>query len=137
MYHCVETSTKKRMNILITGASKGIGFDTVLRLAEDPENRILALSRDELGLKQRAILGNVDYLVFDVTQPNWATLLQKLEVLDCVDILVNNAGLLINKPFRELSTRDWERTFATNVFGVVELIRMLLPYLEKSKKAHI
>ena len=140
MYHCVETSNKKRMNILITGASKGIGFDTVLRLAEDPENRILALSRDEAGLQQlvqRATLGNVDYVVFDITKPNWASLLQKLEMLDCVDVLLNNAGLLINKPFRELSTRDWERTFATNVFGVVELIRMLLPYLEKSKKAHI
>jgi NAD(P)-dependent dehydrogenase (short-subunit alcohol dehydrogenase family) len=63
--------------------------------------------------------------------------LQKLDELDCVDVLLNNAGMLLNKPFRELTANDWERTFATNVFGVVELVRMLLPYLEKSKYAHI
>lgn len=128
------------MNILITGASKGIGFDTVLNLAENPDNRILALSRDEVGLQQlveRATLGNVNYLIFDITQPNWDGLLQKLNQLDCLDVLVNNAGLLINKPFRELTSKDWAQTFNTNVFGTVELIRMLFPYLEKSKKAHI
>lgn len=128
------------MNILITGASKGIGFDAVSTLAKDPENQILALSRDKAGLQQlveRATLGNVDYITFDITQPNWEMLFQKLEVLDCIDILVNNAGILINKPFRELTTNDWQRTFATNVFGAVELVRMLLPYLEKSGKAHI
>lgn len=128
------------MNILITGASKGIGFDTGLNLAENPDNQILALSRDEAGLqelKTRATLGNVNYLIFDITQPNWDGLLQKLNQLDCLDVLVNNAGLLINKPFRELTSKDWVQTFNTNVFGTVELIRMLLPYLEKSKKAHI
>ena len=128
------------MNILITGASKGIGFDTVLNLAENPDNYVLALSRDEAGLEtlaQRATLGNVDYVPFDITRPDWEPLLHKLNQLDCIDVLLNNAGLLINKPFRELSTNDWERTFATNLFGVVELIRMLLPYLEKSKKAQI
>lgn len=128
------------MNIIITGASKGIGFDTVLKLAENPDYQILALSRDAAGLqalKTRATLGNVDYVPFDITQPNWDKLLQKLNKLDCLDVLVNNAGLLINKPFRELSSSDWEQTFATNVFGTVELIRILLPYLEKSQKAHI
>ncbi len=128
------------MNIIVTGASKGIGFDTVLNLAEDSDNHILALSRDEAGLQQlvqRATLGNVDYVIFDVTHPDWEPLLQKLEALDCIDILINNAGILINKPFQELTTSDWQRTFATNVFGVVELVRMLLPYLEKSGKAHV
>ncbi|MFN7115400.1 MAG: SDR family NAD(P)-dependent oxidoreductase [Saprospiraceae bacterium] len=128
------------MNIIITGASKGIGFDTVLNLAEDPEHHIIALSRDEAGLQQlqkRATLGNVSYVVFDITAPHWDVLLQKLNELDCIDVLINNAGLLINKPFQELTSKDWEQTFATNVFGTVELIRMLLPYLEKSKKAHI
>jgi 3-oxoacyl-[acyl-carrier protein] reductase len=128
------------MNIIITGASKGIGFDTVLKLAESPDNQILALSRDEEGLQklvERATLGNVDYLVYDVTQPNLTALLRKVEMLSSVDILLNNAGLLINKPFDKLTVSDWQRTFATNLFAVVELVRMLLPYLEKSEKAHI
>lgn len=128
------------MNIIITGASKGIGFDTVLKLAENPDNQILALSRDEEGLQKlvaRTRLGNVDYLVYDVTQPNLTALLRKVEMLSAVDILLNNAGLLINKPFDKLTVSDWQRTFATNLFAVVELVRMLLPYLEKSEKAHI
>lgn len=128
------------MNIIITGASKGIGFDTALKLAESPDNQILALSREEEGLQKlvaQAKLGNLDYLVYDVTQPNLTALLRKVEMLSAVDVLLNNAGLLINKPFDKLTVSDWQRTFATNLFAVVELVRMLLPYFEKSKSGHI
>lgn len=128
------------MNILITGASKGIGFDTVLKLAQSANNQILALSRDEDGLQNlltTASSGNVNYLVYDVMQPNATTLLQKIKSLGTIDVFVNNAGLLINKPFEQLTSSDWQRTFATNLFGVVEMVRLLIPFLEKSKQAHI
>ena len=43
-----------------------------------------------------------------------------------VDILINNAGQLINKPFNKTSFTDFESVYKVNVFGVAELIRLLL-----------
>ncbi|MDX1942984.1 MAG: SDR family oxidoreductase [Saprospiraceae bacterium] len=126
------------MNIIITGASKGIGYDTALKLAESPENKILILSRNEQKIKELATKSkNIEYLSFDITSPDIDALLQKVEAMGGVDILLNNAGLLINKPFRQLTMSDWQRSFGTNILGVVGLIRTLLPYLEKSLNAHI
>ncbi len=128
------------MNIIITGASRGIGFDTALQLASTSKNNLLALSRDETNLKKLASLAafdNLDYLVFDINQPDFSALLQKVDAMGSVDVLLHNAGLLIAKPFRELTAGDWQQSFATNILSVVELTRVLLPYLEKSHQAHI
>lgn len=126
------------MNIIITGASKGIGYDTALKLAESAEHNILALSRNETKLKELAAKSDrIDHLAFDITNPELDALLQKVEAMGGADILLNNAGLLINKPFRQLTMQDWQRSFGTNILGVVGLIRTLLPYLEKSQNAHI
>ncbi len=126
------------MNIIITGASKGIGYDTALKLAESQEHKILALSRNEAKLQELAAKSDrIDHLAFDITNPELDALLQKVEALGGVDILLNNAGLLINKPFQQLTMQDWQRSFGTNILGVVGLIRTLLPYLEKSQNAHI
>ena len=126
------------MNIIITGASKGIGYDTALKLAESQDHKILALSRNEAKLKElTAKSDRIDYLAFDIVNPEIDLLIQKLVNMGGADILLNNAGLLINKPFRQLTMQDWQRSFGTNILGVVGLIRTLLPYLEKSQNAHI
>ena len=48
-----------------------------------------------------------------------------------VDILINNAGTLINKPFSQTSFNDFESIYKVNVFGLAELIRLLLSSLLK------
>ena len=127
------------MNIIITGASRGIGLETALLLAQDPENRVLALSRNEVGLKKldSATKENLSYLIYDLTQAPVAALQEKIKWLGGVDILINNAGLLVNKPFASLTKADWQQSFEVNLFGVVELIQLVLPFLEKSENAHI
>lgn len=130
-------------NIIITGASKGIGFDTALALAADAENKIIAISRDSFRLSQLIEIGkkryqrqNIQAITLDLTDvkhPAW----EQLKVLQKVDVLINNAGVLINKPFRELTNTDWQLLFQTNVFAAAELIRFLLPQLEASTNAHI
>ena len=127
------------MNILITGASKGIGFQTAWRLAQQEGHRVLAISRDEAGLQRLKALApdQVVILPFDLTKPDWQPLLSTLGDWNGLDVLINNAGLLINKPFLDLKASDWLEVFNSNFFSVIELIKRLLPYLEKSAKAHI
>lgn len=128
------------MNIIITGASRGIGFETALELALQPGNRVLALARSEHGLKKLSETcpnNAVDYLVFDVHQPDLTSLVHKVEGMGGVDVLVNNAAILIRKPFLELEMQDWDLTFSVNLLGPVKLMKTLHPYLLNSKTAHI
>lgn len=128
------------MNIIITGASRGIGYATALEMAKDANNTILAISRTESKLqelKAAAPHANIDYWVTDLTNLQTQELGEQLKKWSSVDILINNAGLLVNKPFDGLSPDDWQRVFAVNVFAPVALTRFLLPYMEKSTQAHI
>ncbi len=126
------------MNFIITGASRGIGYDTVRTLAQSKEHKILALARNTASLQALAAqFDQVDYLSFDLTQPDAAAVLQKVNALGSADVLLNNAGLLIKKPFLQLTSADWRESFATNFFGAVELIRLLTPFLAQSNCAHI
>jgi short-subunit dehydrogenase len=49
-----------------------------------------------------------------------------------VDILINNAGAIINKPFVETTFDDFKQIYGTNVFGVAELTRRVLPFIPKT-----
>ena len=52
-----------------------------------------------------------------------------------VDVLVNNAGALLNKPFAETSISDFEYVYKTNVFGVAEMTRVVIPFM--TKESHV
>lgn len=133
------------MKVIVTGAGRGIGYDTVLALAAHPGCQILALSRNmgHLGqLKRTALERYPDSMVeiahldlevaIPIEFPAWAA-----GILGGVDILIHNAGLLINKPFPELSRSDWSRLFNVNIIGVAELTQAMLPWLRQSPDAHI
>ncbi|SEM01799.1 Short-chain dehydrogenase [Aquimarina amphilecti] len=118
-------------NIIITGASRGIGYE-MAKLFADEGHQVLALSRNE---KPIAVLNhkNIHTFSFDLCSPSD---LQKLKnyVNDSwnqVDILINNAGKLLNKPFGEISTQEFEEVYKVNVFGVAEITRLMLPYMTK------
>ncbi len=128
------------MNILVTGASRGIGYDTVKTLAKDPANKIIALSRNESSMKElvKEVAPNtIQILPLDLTNFDEVYLYSALSEIDSIDILVNNAGLLINKSFEELSIEEWKNIFDVNVFGIVHLIKALLPKLKQQDGAHI
>ena len=48
-----------------------------------------------------------------------------------VDVLINNAGKLINKPFTEISSEDFLEVYQVNVFGVAEITKLMIPFLQK------
>jgi 3-oxoacyl-[acyl-carrier protein] reductase len=126
------------MNILITGASRGIGRDLAIHLAQQPANQILVLSRNEARLKELSDqYRNIRHLKYDLGRPDPEALKDQLDGWEKLDILVNNAGLLVKKPFEQLSASDWQRSFNVNFFGPVELTQLCLPLLKNSKQGHI
>ena len=133
------------MNILITGASRGIGFEIVKKFAVDKENYIVALSRNKKLLKElsdycfqkfqnKIHLYSIDFLS-DNFQGELTSIFQ--EQAKHFDIIINNAGLLYNKPFTETSVIDMKNMYQVNVFAPVLIVQTIIPYLNKNELCHI
>lgn len=118
-------------NIIITGTSRGIGFELVKLFAKSKHN-ILALSRNEKPI-QNLKLDHVTSFSFDLNNPNDYKKVEKFinENWKQVDVLINNAGMLVNKPFSEITMQAFENVYKTNVFGVAELTRIIIPFTKK------
>jgi NAD(P)-dependent dehydrogenase (short-subunit alcohol dehydrogenase family) len=115
-------------NIIITGTSRGIGFELVKLFAREG-HQVLALSRNDAPVK-KLNLPNVDSFPFDLGNPkDYQKLLEFLKDWHVVDVLINNAGSLLNKPFSETTTKEFERVYKVNVFGVAEMTRAVLPMM--------
>jgi 3-oxoacyl-[acyl-carrier protein] reductase len=118
-------------NIIITGTSQGIGFELV-KLYANAGHHVLALSRNTEPISNLN-LDNVTTFSFDLSNP---VDYKKAEAFISsewkqVDILINNAGILLNKPFAETTIEDFETVYKTNVFGVSEMTRIVLPFMKK------
>ncbi len=116
--------------IVITGTSRGIGFEMVKIFAEQG-HEVLALSRNDEPVKNLS-LDKVNALAFDITSISEIESVGKwiAENWDSkVDILINNAGTLLNKPFAESTMEDFSEVYKVNVIGVAELTRQLLPFM--------
>lgn len=118
-------------NIIITGTSRGIGFELAQLFAKN-NYQVLALSRNEKPLKNLNIK-NLSTLSVDLSNENDLKKVASFvsENWKAVDILINNAGKLINKPFEQLTTSDFLEVYKVNVFAIAELTRLLIPYLNK------
>ena len=118
-------------NIIITGTSRGIGFEMAKQFAAEG-HQVLALSRNEKPLKELGV-DNIHSVSFDITKAedlNKISAFVKAEWEGVVDILIHNAGALVNKPFEELSQADFEQVYAVNVFGVATLTQAILPFMK-------
>lgn len=117
-------------NIIITGTSRGIGYELV-KLFSDQGHNVLALSRNDESINALK-LNNVKAIAFDLCDETHYDNIVK--IVDAqwqhVDILINNAGTLLNKPFVETTIEDFSKVYQTNVFGVSELTRVILPYMK-------
>ena len=135
------------MNIVVTGASNGIGYHTCLAFARSGPHRIFALSRNEekMGLLRQEALqhqypGEIIPMSLDLSDTGAIAMVAReiSKQAAGLDILVNNAGKLINKPFSDLGAQEWKELYAVNVFGTAELTQQLLPLLKSgSGRAHI
>ena len=117
-------------NIIITGTSRGIGYELALQFA-NTGHQVLAISRKT----PQALIenNNITCLSVDLSNENDLTSVENFLANSWkkVDIIIHNAGSLISKPFAELSQSDFENVYKVNVFGVANLTRIALPYLQK------
>ena len=122
-------------NVIITGSSRGIGFELVNLFNKNNYN-VIALSRNASSIS-KLNLNNVSAFSTDLSDSSSINKAVKFinNKFSSVDILINNAGKLINKPFVETTTQDFISVYSVNVFGVAELVRLLLPSF--SNTSHI
>ena len=118
-------------NIIITGTSRGIGFELVKLFAKNG-HKVLALSRNARPVQDLG-LSNVESFSFDLGNPlDFHKVSNSLESWDTVDVLINNAGSLLNKPFLETSQEEFESVYKVNVFGVAEMTKLVVPKMSKT-----
>ena len=122
---------KQSKNIIITGTSRGIGFELVHLFANAGYN-VLALSRNAKPVKNLHF-DNITSLSFDLTNEDDYKKVEDFikDEWRHVDILINNAGTLINKPFSETTFENFKDVYKTNVFGVAEMTRVVIPFMKK------
>ena len=140
----MNTNTNKIA--LVTGATRGIGLETVRQLAETGVHVLLAgRNRDKaveaaLQLQRQGLL--VEAIALDVTDS--ASIVAAAKEIEQrhgkLDILVNNAGILVDDAEKGVSGQSlatWRTTFDTNLFGVIETTQAFLPLLHRSAAGRI
>ncbi|MFJ8867069.1 SDR family oxidoreductase [Streptomyces sp. NPDC102473] len=120
---------------LITGANKGLGYETARRLIE-AGHTVYAGARDVRRGEEAAARLGARFVQLDVTDEESVEAAAAFVRKDAggLDVLVNNAGIVgVRKPVGEVTGADMRSTFETNVFGAVRVTRAFLPLLEAGK----
>src|SRR6266404_3118525 len=143
-------ATRQRRIALVTGANKGIGFETVRQLAREGFRVFLGARNQESGnaaaekLNQEtrnARIGNVSFLQIDIADPK--SIKRAAEEFskqsDRLDALVNNAGILLDDDKDILTTTPeiFETALRTNTLGALLVSQAFVPFLKKSDAPRI
>ncbi|MEW1914673.1 SDR family NAD(P)-dependent oxidoreductase [Kitasatospora sp. NPDC085895] len=124
---------------VITGANKGLGYETARRLIEQGHT-VYAGARDAHRGEQAAKALGARPLLIDITDDaSVAAAADRVRAeAGRVDVLVNNAGIAgPPAPASELTAADLQQVFDTNVFGVVRTTRAFLPLLQEAARPAI
>lgn len=132
------------MNILITGASSGVGFEAALELILKNDHKVIALARSQNKLSRLQEIATslnpgctIYPVVFDLVNDDYEGLKQFIATRfgGHVDILINNAGALINKPVEQSDENDFVEMLQTNFLAHVRMTQAILPFMKAG--AHI
>ncbi|HUF02577.1 MAG TPA: SDR family oxidoreductase [Aridibacter sp.] len=124
--------------ILITGASSGIGKETV-RLFQSKEWRVAATMRSPEKEEVLKDVVDVECIRLDVTKPETipSAIAETLEKFGRIDAVVNNAGYSVVGPFEASTEEQMRAQFETNVFGLMNVCREIIPYFREQKRGTI
>ena len=120
---------KLKKTVIITGTSRGIGYELV-SLFSKAGYSVLALSRNTNPVSKLNDK-NITTLKFDLNIP---ADYENVEIYinkhwKQVDVLINNAGSILNKPFSKTTIEDFKNVYNTNVFGVAEITKLVIPFM--------
>lgn len=108
--------------VIVTGATKGIGWETAVRLAAAGAS-VVATGRDEAAGRELAARieedgGRAAYVRHDVRdEADWAAVMARAEAFGPLDGLVNNAGVFFVKPLQETTEADFDLAYQVNMEG--------------------
>lgn len=116
--------------IVVTGTSSGIGNEICIQAAK-LNYKVISISRNIEPLKG---INGIDSYIVDITdKKSIKNFIDDLRNRDLkIDILINNAGQLSYELFGETSYESFKQTFDVNVFGLAEITRSLIPFINKS-----
>lgn len=131
--------------VVITGASRGIGFDTALYLCRSG-HKVIAVARNSQGLEALYNAANKSghatqliVIPADITKADHLSelVVRIAQMTSHIDVLINNAGALVNKPFTDITNEELRGVYEVNVFAPFSLTQKFVPLLRKSSLAHI
>ncbi len=127
-----------KKTVLITGASSGIGKSTARYFAAKGWN-VAATMRTPEKESELGFIDGVKLFQLDVTKPDsiHQAIGDAIEVFGSIDVVVNNAGYGGVGVFEAASPEQIQRQFNTNVFGVMNVIREVLPYFRERRRGTI
>jgi len=135
------------MNIIITGASRGIGRGVASIFSENADNKIIIISRNKAKLEefQRVCFkekpdSTVIPIPFDLEAiyEKGKELVERIAAhMDHIDILINNAGFLKNVPFEQTTKEDAQKIIIVNFLAPAHLIKLLLPLMGTPGSSHV
>ena len=115
--------------IVVTGTSSGIGFEICTQAAK-LNHKVISISRNKEPLKD---ISGIESYSIDITKKSsinrFINDLKNKEIE--IDILINNAGYLANELFKDTTYKSFKTTFDVNIFGLAEITRSLIPYINK------
>ena len=119
----------------ITGASRGLGAQIVERAVASGD-AVVATARDARSIPDHP---GILKLTLDVTKDVHArdAVARAVEAFGRIDVLVNNAGYGLLGAVEEASATEVQRVFDTNVFGLLNVTRAVLPQMRKQRSGHI
>jgi NAD(P)-dependent dehydrogenase (short-subunit alcohol dehydrogenase family) len=122
----------------ITGASRGIGAE-IAKAVLAAGDQLIATARNKADLHQFESSQNVLTLSLDITDEAQvkAAVAAGLERFGQIDVLVNNAGFGLLGGIEETSAEEVERVYRTNVFGLLNVTRAVLPSMRQIRSGHI
>jgi len=125
--------------VIVTGASRGVGRETVLALCRAHQVPVMAIARDEDALDRlmEEGEGRVEGLALDIAAPGAAEQVKRKVAGRRVRGLIHNAGLLHNRPMGQHKRADLEQLYAVNVLAPLELSQALVPELAGDPPGHI
>jgi NADP-dependent 3-hydroxy acid dehydrogenase YdfG len=124
--------------ILITGASSGIGMASAIYFAKQGWD-VAATMRNRKSFNDFKDYPNIKSFELDVTNVDSVQNAIKdiLKTFGKIDVLFNNAGYALAGPFEAIGDEDIRKQFETNLFGVMNVTRAVLPHFRARKSGMI